>query len=227
MRRWKASLAAPSAFAPTTTAQRMCAASPNLPFLAANAACASRPDAMRTRVARRRKSVRTQHADITRDPNLGPWAIPRYSRHAGNVGGAHALTTPRSLRPLWGPATAQLGAGPVDNRPCPSPRRAVPASAPGSRRRRPAKGVIAVRRGLRFMSTEFASLREGGLAPSNALLAMQRVEGFESLQPLRYAAARPLPSGAGRSRGPRIDDGCQRGRGASKACPPVRGQGAG
>ena len=75
MQRWKASPAAPSAFAPTTTAQLMCAASPNLPFLAANAACASRPDAMRTSVTRRRKSVRTQHADITRDPNLGPWAI--------------------------------------------------------------------------------------------------------------------------------------------------------
>jgi hypothetical protein len=92
MQRWKASPAAPSAFAPTTTAQLMCAASPNLPFLAANAACASRPDAMRTSVTRRRKSVRTQHADITRDPNLGPWAISDTAAHAARlVARTHSL----------------------------------------------------------------------------------------------------------------------------------------
>ncbi len=99
MRRWKASPAAPSAFAPTTTAQRMCAASPNLPFLAAKAACASGPW--------RDANQCPQASQICTYPACGHnarskcWSIGnlRHRRVCGKAGGAHALTTLRALRP--------------------------------------------------------------------------------------------------------------------------------
>jgi hypothetical protein len=99
---------------------------------------------MRTSVTRRRKSVRTQHADITRDPNPGPWAISDTAAHATSlVARTHSLRLDvfGHFRPQ--PPGSWAGPGGHSLLP-PSLRGQCQRARAEVARRRPAKGVIAV-----------------------------------------------------------------------------------